>query len=67
MVIKVSSWKPEVNKNDSLSTVNIAINDNHRLLTYNLRMPNFKWFSLIQALVISQIFGKFHEKMKFKT
>ena len=62
MVIKVSAWKPEVNENASLSTVNIAINDNHRLWPYNLRMPIFKWFSLIGVLVISQILGKFHEK-----
>ena len=31
MVIKVSAWKPEVNENATLSTVKIAINDNHRL------------------------------------
>ena len=31
MVIKVSAFKPEVNENATLSTVNIAINDNHRL------------------------------------
>ena len=31
MVIKVSAWKPEVNENATFSTVNIAINDNHRL------------------------------------
>ena len=31
MVIKVSALKPEVNENATLSTVNIAINDNHRL------------------------------------
>ena len=67
MVIKVWAWKPEVNENATISTVNIVINDNHRLWPYNLRMPMFKWFSLIEALVISQIFGKFHEKMKFKT
>ena len=62
MVIKVSAWKPEVNENATLSTVNIEINDNHRLWSYNLRMPIFKRLSLIEALVISQIFGKFHEK-----
>ena len=60
MAIKVSAWKPEVNENATLSTVNIAINDNHRLWPYNLRMSSFKWFSLIEALVISQILGKFH-------
>ena len=31
MVIKVSARKPEVNENATLSTVNIATNDNHRL------------------------------------
>ena len=31
MVIKVSALQPEVNENATLSTVNIAINDNHRL------------------------------------
>ena len=31
IVIKVSALKPEVNKNATLSTVNIAINDNHML------------------------------------
>ena len=62
MVIKVSSWKPEVNENATLSTVNIAIKDNHRLLPYNLRMPSFNWFSLIEVLVISQILGKFKKK-----
>ena len=30
-------------------------------------MPIFKLFSLIKALESSQILGKFHEKMKFKT
>ena len=71
MVIKVSVWKPEFNENATLSMVNtctcIAINDNHRLWHYKLRMPIFKRFSLIEALVISQILRKFHEKMKFKT
>ena len=62
MVIKVSSWKPEVNEIATLSTVNIVIIDNHRLLPYNLRMPIFNWFSLIEVLVISQILGKFHKK-----
>ena len=62
MVIKISAWKPEVNENATLSTVNIAINDNLRLWPYNLRMPIFKWFSLMEALKISQILGKFHEK-----
>ena len=66
MVIKVSAWKPEVNEHASLSTVNIAINNNHRLWPYNLRMPIFKWFSLNAALVISQILGKFHEKWNLK-
>ena len=66
MVIKVSAWKPEVNENATLSTVNIAINDNHRLWPYNLGMPIFKWFSLIEALVISQFFGKFREKWNLK-
>ena len=42
MVIKDSAWKPEVNENATHSTVNIAINDNHRLLPYNLRIPIFK-------------------------
>ena len=42
MVIKVSVSKPEVNENTTLSTVNIAINDNHRLCPYLLRMPIFK-------------------------
>ena len=65
-VLKVSTWKPEVNENATLSTVNIAINDKHRLWPYNLRMPIFKWFSFIEALVISQILGKFHEKWNFK-
>ena len=60
-VLKVSAWKPEVNEHATLSTVNIAINDKHRLWPYNLRMPIFKWFSLIEALVISQILGKFHK------
>ena len=41
-VLKVSAWKPEVNENATLSTVNIAINDKHRLWPYNLRMPFFK-------------------------
>ena len=67
MVIKVSAYKPEVNENATLSTVDIVINDNHRLWPYNLRMPIFKWFSLIEALVVSQILWKFHEKIKFKT
>ena len=62
MVIKVSAWKPEVNENATFSTVNIAINDNHRLLPYNLRMPIFNWYSLIEILVISQILEKFHKK-----
>ena len=66
IVIKVSAWKLEGNKNATLSTVNIAINDNHRLIPYNLRMPIFKCFSLIEALVISQILGKFHEKWNLK-
>ena len=66
MVIKVSAWKPEVNENATLSTINIAINDNHRLWPYNLRMQIFKWFSLIEALVISQILRKFHEKWNLK-
>ena len=64
--IKVLAWKPEVDENATLSTVNIAINDKHRLWPYNLRMPVFKWFSLIEALVISQILGKFHEKWNLK-
>ena len=66
MVIKVSAWKYELNENATLSTVNIAINDNHGVWPYNLRLPIFKWFDLIEALMISQIFGKFHEKIKFK-
>ena len=67
MVIKLSAWKPEVNENATLLTVvNIAINDNHRLWPYNLRMPIFKWFSLIEALVISPILGKFYEKWNLK-
>ena len=66
MVIKVSAWKPEVNENATLSTINIAINDNHRLCPYNLRMQILKWFSLIEALVISQILGKSHEKWNLK-
>ena len=49
MVIKVSAWKPEVKENATLSTVNIAINDSQKLWPYNLRMPIFKWFSLIEA------------------
>ena len=65
-VIKVSAWKPEVNENATFSTVNIAMNDKHRLWPNNLRMPIFEWFSLIEALVISQFFGKFHEKWKLK-
>ena len=59
MVIKVSAWKPEVNENATLSTVNIAINDNHRLWPYNSHMQIFKWFSFIEALVISQILENF--------
>ena len=66
MVIKVSAWKPEVNENVTLSTINIAINDNYRLWLYNLRMPIFKWFSFIEALVISEILEKFHEKWNLK-
>ena len=66
MVIKVSAWKSEINKNVTPSTVNIAINDNHRLWPYNLRMPIVKWFSLIEALMISQILGKFQEKWNLK-
>ena len=66
MFIKVLAWKPEVNENVSLSTVNFAINDNHRLLPYNLCMPIFKWFSLVEALVISQILGKFYENWSLK-
>ena len=31
MVIKVSARQPEINENATLSTVNIAINDKHRL------------------------------------
>ena len=50
----------------TFSTVNIAINDNYCLWTYNLRMPIFKWFSLIEALVISQILVKFHENCNLK-
>ena len=65
-VLKVSAWKPEVNENVTLSTVNLAINDKHRLWPYNLRITFFKWFSLIEALVISLILGKFHEKWNFK-
>ena len=61
MVIKVSAWKTEVNENVTLSTVNFAINDNHRLWPYNLRMQIFKLFSLIETYVISQILGKFRE------
>ena len=66
MVIKVSAWKPEVNKNATLSTVNIAINDNHRFWPNNLRMLFFNWFSLIKDLAISQILEKFHEKWNLK-
>ena len=66
MVIKVSAWKPEVNENVTLYKVNFAINDNHRLWPHSLRMPFFKWFSLIEALVISQILGKFHENWSLK-
>ena len=66
MVIKVLVWKPEVNENTTLSTVNTAINDNHRLCPYLLRVPIFKWFNLIEAFVISQILGKFHEKWNLK-
>ena len=66
MVIKISARKPEVNENATLSTVNIAIKDNQRLWPYILRMPIFKWCSLIEALVISQILGKFHEKWNLK-
>ena len=66
MVIKVSAWKPEVHENVTLSTVNSAINDNNSLWPYNLRMPIFKWFSLIEALEISQILGKFHENWSLK-
>ena len=64
MIIKVSAWKPEDNENATLSTVNIALIDN--LWPYNLHMPIFKWFSLIEALVISLILGKFHEKWNLK-
>ena len=39
----------------------------YRLWPYNLRMPIFKRFSLIESLVISEMLVKFHEKMKFKT
>ena len=63
----ISAWKPEVNENATLSTVNIAINDNHSLWPFNLLIPILKWFSLIKALMISQKFGKFREKMKFIT
>ena len=66
MVIKVSAWKPEVNENVTLSTVNFAINDHHRLWPYNLCMPISKWLSLIEAFVISQNFGKFHENLSLK-
>ena len=66
MVIKTSAWIPEINENATLSTVNIAINGNHRLWPSNLRMPIFEWFSFIEALVISQILGKFHEKWNLK-
>ena len=66
IVIKASEWKPEVNKNATLLTVNTALNDNHRLWPYNLRMSILKWFSLIEALVISQISGNFHEKWNLK-
>ena len=66
MVIKVSAWKPEVNENATLSTVNIAINDNHRLSPYNLRVPSFNGYSLIEVLVISQILEKFHKKWNLK-
>ena len=66
MDIKVSAWKPEVNENVTLSTVNFGINDNHRIWPYNLHMPIFKWFSLIEALVISQNLGKFHENWSLK-
>ena len=67
MNIKVSPWKPEVNENATLSTVNIAINDNHRLWPYNLRMQIF-W--LVQFNLIFSDFLNFEEisrKMKFKT
>ena len=66
MVIKVLAWKPEVYENATLSTVNIAINYDHMLWPYNLRMPIFKWLNLIEALVISKILGKFHEKWNWK-
>ena len=66
MIIKVSAWKPEVNENLTLSTVSFAIIDNHSLWPYNLRMSIFKRFSLIEALVISQILGKFHEYWSLK-
>ena len=66
MAIKVLAWKPEDNENATLSTINIALNDNHRLWPHNLRMPIFEWISLIEALVISQILGKFHEKRNLK-
>ena len=66
MVIKVLAWKPEVNENATLPTIDIAINDIHRLWPYNLRMPIFKWISLIEALVIFQILGKFHEQWNLK-
>ena len=65
-VIKVSAWKPVVKENTTLSTVKIPINDNLRLWAYLLRMPIFKWFNLIEAFVISQILGKFHEKWNLK-
>ena len=35
-------------------------------MTLQLTYANFKWFSLIEALVISQILGKFHEKWNLK-
>ena len=60
------SMKPEVNENATLSTVNIAINDKHKLWPHNLRMPIFNLFSLIEALVISPILGKFYEKWNLK-
>ena len=41
MVIKVLVSKPEVNENTTLSTVNIAINDNHRFMTLLLTYANF--------------------------
>ena len=67
MVIKVSAWKPEVDDHATLSAVNIAINDNHRLWPYNLRMPIFKWFSLIEAFGDFSNFGEISRKTKFKT